>query len=227
MSMFQYRELQVVSSDDDLRQMIEDCRTELKRRTHSDDSFKAIKGQEHCKRALTVAAVQGHTVVVYGPHGCGKSMLVEAGRAIGVPVVEQLPCPCGNYTDPGLLCTCNPKAIRGHTRRRLAQGLRAAIHVECPRVTAKDLLSTRHGTTTSAVKDQLERIGALPPKHSLGVGCPEIIRHSMNELGLSAAVMDTCLSVAQSAAALEGFSEITLSALIEAIHYRTLDRLAS
>lgn len=209
----------------ELESRIEKVRKELSRRVTADDPFKAIKGQEHCKRALIVAAVQGHSVAVYGPHGSGKSMLVEAGRKLGVVVTEGTPCPCGSYTDPRLPCKCTSAAIRRHQKQLSHICGPSDLHVECPAVPTNELLSRRHGTTTAQAQEQLERVSSLPDKTELGPGCDSVIKQVVSEVGMSAKALDICLSVAQSIAALGGQLSISVEHILEAVHYRPLDKL--
>jgi magnesium chelatase family protein len=41
-------------------------------------SFEDVRGQEHVKRGLEIAAAGGHNIALYGPPGTGKTMLAKA-----------------------------------------------------------------------------------------------------------------------------------------------------
>ena len=51
--------------------------------------FADIKGQEHAKRALTIAAASSHHVLLVGPPGTGKTLLARALAGILPPLTRQ------------------------------------------------------------------------------------------------------------------------------------------
>ena len=62
---------------DQLASTIIDVEDLFKKDAHYEVNFNEVKGQEHVKRALEIAAAGGHNVLMVGPPGSGKTMLAQ------------------------------------------------------------------------------------------------------------------------------------------------------
>jgi magnesium chelatase family protein len=156
------------------------------------------------------------------------------------------PCPCGYYTDPRKQCKCTPVQIERYLSRVSGPLIdRIDIHVEVPAVPFSELRSRRDGTPSAAMREQVlgarerQRVrfggettitngrmsGKLLRKWcQLDDTGESVLRQAMTELGLSARAHDKVLRISRTIADLGGADAVTSDHVLEAIHYRRLDR---
>jgi magnesium chelatase family protein len=122
---------------------------------------------------------------------------------------------------------------------------RIDIHLEVPAVTHRDLTSKAKGTSSTEMREQVERARAAQSKRfgkgsttsnatmnnpqlkefcTLDESGELLMKQAMEELGLSARAYDKVRKVARTIADLEGGATIAAHHVSEAIQYRLLDR---
>jgi magnesium chelatase family protein len=161
-------------------------------------------------------------------------------------VAAMNPCPCGYRNDERRDCHCTPPQIERYMSRISGPLLdRIDIHLEVGTVPYQQLAADSGGTSSeqmfaqvrAARRTQTERFSRSKTRYNgqmnsrqirlhcrLNASCRELIRSSVNELGLSARAHDRILRVARTIADLEDAIDVNEEHLQEAVNYRLLDR---
>jgi len=164
-------------------------------------------------------------------------------------VAAMNPCPCGFLTDPDKECKCTPEQIRRYLSRVSGPLLdRIDIHVEVPRVPWKDLAADKPAESSEAVRQraslarqrQRERfrhtrsdlycnahmtnreMERFAPLDSASLN---VLHQAIERMGLSARAYYRIRKIARTIADLEESDDIRLPQVVEAVQYRSLDRV--
>lgn len=176
----------------------------------------AIKGQETCKRALAVAIAGGHSILFFGPHGCGKSMLRSVGRSLGLTEsFEDTQCPCGNTNNPKAECHCPRDDIAAHQ----SQFPEADIICEVPPVPMRELQDYRGGTSSAQIKESADIDRDQRPT-KLDSDAETLLRSAAIEMDMSPRRVSIAVEVGGTIAAMDKSPIIRSVHIMEAINYR-------
>ena len=158
------------------------------------------------------------------------------------------PCPCGYRSDPRRHCNCTPPQVEKYINKISGPLVdRIDIQIEVPAVPFEELSSSGYGTSSQSMREQVDQARAIQAERfadqpgnvrynglmssrqirsfcQLDNDCRGILRHSVEELGLSARAHDKILRLSRTIADLDNSEQINQLHLSEAISYRNLDR---
>lgn len=200
---------------------------EFKRRVTlaTSDPWATCKGQEHVKRALIVAAVckPRASVLLIGPPGVGKSLLVACGYRIGLRAVwEAWACPCGAL-DTERTCKCTATQVARHRAAKIYPLLRTTdMIVSVYRATAEQLRSKWVSFSEEQAIDRVveargyEAVWTDDGSHGAR---DMLLSQAIRELSLSAARIETIKRISRACARLAGRDTANTGDVVEAWHY--------
>ncbi len=165
-------------------------------------------------------------------------------------VAAMNPCPCGHLGDPRHRCRCRAVQIQQY-RAKISGPLldRIDLHVEVAALSQDELVSAPSGESSAQIRERVLRARAVQqhrfavPEGQKTIRCnaqmenvhfqkfckmtpvmQTMLRHAIEQFGLSARAYDRILRVARTIADLAGSEEIGQAHLFEAIGYRSMDR---
>lgn len=164
-------------------------------------------------------------------------------------VAAMNPCPCGYLGSQQKECGCSPHQVQKY-RQRISGPLldRIDLHVEAPALSIAQLRETKPGESSSFIRERVEKTRKLqrnrfldtPFKSNADMGhraiqthckiSPELgdlLQGAMEQLSLSARAYDRILKVSRTIADLAHSADIQMPHLMEAIQFRSLDRMGS
>ena len=152
------------------------------------------------------------------------------------------PCPCGRLGDAAADCRCTPAQVRGYRSRISAPLLdRLDMHVEVPRLAAREFAATSERAETTATaaervararRVQLERQGTCNARLTdaavqrwcqVDEVAERLLANALGRLGLSGRARQRVLKVARTIADLAGAQPVAAAHVGEALRLRCLD----
>ncbi|MGF1531147.1 MAG: YifB family Mg chelatase-like AAA ATPase [Puniceicoccaceae bacterium] len=181
----------------------------------------------------------------------GKVTISRSAGKITLPcsfmlVAAMNPTPDGHDGSDGQVSRSTPAQIQRY-RSRISGPLldRIDLHVEAPALSVSELQSAAPGESSHSIRERIkqcrsrqsERFASssttcnarmnhreLSQHVGLNDQLAELLRHAMTELNLSARAYDRILKVSRTIADLAQSEAVESNHLLEAIHYRNLDR---
>ena len=162
-------------------------------------------------------------------------------------VASMNPCPCGNYGSKDLPCTCSPSAIDKYLKKLSGPLLdRIDLKIDVDRVEFLDLRSETKEETSAEVKARIDEARKIQLNRFTGEknytnakmnskqikkyceiddATEKILKNAFDKFKMSARGYTRILKVARTIADLDKSENIKLEHVVEAISYRTIEKL--
>lgn len=157
-------------------------------------------------------------------------------------VAAMNPCPCGNYGDTEVMCSCSPNQILNYQKKISGPLLdRIDLQVEVPRVKVEHLQNFKKGERSEDIRERVENArdrqytrfandliltnSEMGKRHIekyciIDEDCKELLGRLISSLSLSARGYYRLIKVARTIADLEGVDAISPNHIAEAAQYR-------
>lgn len=184
-----------------------------------------VKGQTTAKRALEVAWVGGHDVLLWGPRGAGKTTLIEAFSEVNA--IEMDTCACGNSYSIVMDCTCQPRMLARWENRFVRLAAKTDIVLEVPPVPVKEMQASYRGCTLAQVTARVvasKAFSALNASTKLDDVGQRVMEMAARRMSFTVGEYETIIRVARTIASMDQSVHLMGKHVAEAIQYKTLSR---
>lgn len=181
-----------------------------------------IKGHTAAKRALEVALVGSHTVMLYGPAHTGKATIAAAYPTVTVQCVNT--CFCGNYQSVTKPCICTPQFTRRYARRVYRAMQEVDMVIEVCEVPMKEFRATVYPDHENML-DRVEQAQAYAGHYTsmaLDDAGERIREMAWRRLSFNFNDWTRVMRVARTIACMDASKGIQAKHVVEAIQYRSM-----